>query len=506
MKYNFLNKNIDLDIEQSEARYDPGMLSELANDEQSILQKAEPCTIENVHYDHGQKIVRNDPCEICLCIDGEIFCWWKQCVVEDDDEEDEEDEEDDYIDEQKYKKHNQQQKHHHQKLKQQQQQQKQKQQHRSAKQQHMKPIYTTSQMDSTTSVSSSLSIPQNILSFPQTPPVMFKSSLTMQALNLTERTSKELPNYGVGGGGSEKYKSSKYKKLYKKLKNSLNIKDTTLLSDKKYIDKAIKTAGAESTSTIVATVTSLTSSSSQATTTTLPIQTISPTIATSSDSNSNNNSSINSTKSSISTETSTIDINGEDETFKFNSNNIQQQQDKPQHYIITSSGNVEMYDNIEQHFDRIDEFAQASSVASSSNLDTIITTTIEVLSPSSDTVSGVVNNMTQQQQQLNFNKSDINFVDINSTQLIETDFYDYNNQNQTDTIPVSSKQQQQNEKFCIVMGESYKIGSIIKQETGNCLQCVCIDGTENDPQPRVTCTPQNCPPLILPDILDGTGF
>lgn len=25
------------------------------------------------------QIQRYDPCEICLCIDGEIFCWWKQC-------------------------------------------------------------------------------------------------------------------------------------------------------------------------------------------------------------------------------------------------------------------------------------------------------------------------------------------------------------------------------------------------------------------------------------------
>lgn len=25
------------------------------------------------------QISRNDPCEICLCVDGEIFCWWKKC-------------------------------------------------------------------------------------------------------------------------------------------------------------------------------------------------------------------------------------------------------------------------------------------------------------------------------------------------------------------------------------------------------------------------------------------
>lgn len=62
------------------------------------------------------------------------------------------------------------------------------------------------------------------------------------------------------------------------------------------------------------------------------------------------------------------------------------------------------------------------------------------------------------------------------------------------------------EKHCVVMGVSYKVGSVLKQETGNCLHCVCVAGPENDPVPRVTCTPLNCPPLILPDILDGAGF
>lgn len=25
------------------------------------------------------QVRRIDPCEICLCVDGEIFCWWKKC-------------------------------------------------------------------------------------------------------------------------------------------------------------------------------------------------------------------------------------------------------------------------------------------------------------------------------------------------------------------------------------------------------------------------------------------
>ncbi|XP_055920274.1 uncharacterized protein LOC129951932 [Eupeodes corollae] len=59
---------------------------------------------------------------------------------------------------------------------------------------------------------------------------------------------------------------------------------------------------------------------------------------------------------------------------------------------------------------------------------------------------------------------------------------------------------------CIVMGASYKIGAILPQDTGNCLQCVCIEGTTTDDTPRVTCSPHNCPPLVLPDLFDATGY
>ncbi|ETN64303.1 hypothetical protein AND_003959 [Anopheles darlingi] len=73
--------SIDLDAEQTEARYDQEMLSDIINDNDrgELQKKAESCTVDDYKYDHGQKIQRLDPCEICLCIDGEIFCWWKQC-------------------------------------------------------------------------------------------------------------------------------------------------------------------------------------------------------------------------------------------------------------------------------------------------------------------------------------------------------------------------------------------------------------------------------------------
>ena len=49
-------------------------------------------------------------------------------------------------------------------------------------------------------------------------------------------------------------------------------------------------------------------------------------------------------------------------------------------------------------------------------------------------------------------------------------------------------------------GVSYEVGSILPQETGNCLQCICTTDS------KVTCNPHNCPPIILPDLFDATGY
>ncbi|XP_075168584.1 uncharacterized protein LOC142240750 [Haematobia irritans] len=62
------------------------------------------------------------------------------------------------------------------------------------------------------------------------------------------------------------------------------------------------------------------------------------------------------------------------------------------------------------------------------------------------------------------------------------------------------------ERQCNVMGTLYKIGDVLPQDTGNCLQCICIDGSTIDDTPRVTCSPHNCPPLVLPDLFDATGY
>lgn len=55
-------------------------------------------------------------------------------------------------------------------------------------------------------------------------------------------------------------------------------------------------------------------------------------------------------------------------------------------------------------------------------------------------------------------------------------------------------------------GKLYKIGEILPQDTGNCLQCICTDAVTPDELPSVTCSPHNCPPLVLPDLFDATGY
>lgn len=57
-----------------------------------------------------------------------------------------------------------------------------------------------------------------------------------------------------------------------------------------------------------------------------------------------------------------------------------------------------------------------------------------------------------------------------------------------------------------VTAKSYAVGAVLPQEPGNCLQCVCTAGTPDDVSPRVTCSSHNCPPLILPDLFDATGY
>lgn len=60
----------------------PALISQVGEsfDENSINNDTnpDPCYISGSIYYHGQQISRQDECEFCLCVDGEMFCYW-QC-------------------------------------------------------------------------------------------------------------------------------------------------------------------------------------------------------------------------------------------------------------------------------------------------------------------------------------------------------------------------------------------------------------------------------------------
>ncbi|XP_066908183.1 uncharacterized protein [Halyomorpha halys] len=47
----------------------------------SNTSDAAPCIVLGITYLHSQQISRDDPCDFCLCLDGEVFCWWQQQCV-----------------------------------------------------------------------------------------------------------------------------------------------------------------------------------------------------------------------------------------------------------------------------------------------------------------------------------------------------------------------------------------------------------------------------------------
>ncbi|XP_026686625.1 uncharacterized protein LOC113471582 [Diaphorina citri] len=52
----------------------------------TYITNPDPCYIAGNIYYHGQQIARSDECEFCLCVDGEMFCYW-QCPDEEEGEE-----------------------------------------------------------------------------------------------------------------------------------------------------------------------------------------------------------------------------------------------------------------------------------------------------------------------------------------------------------------------------------------------------------------------------------
>ncbi|XP_058460005.1 uncharacterized protein LOC131435810 [Malaya genurostris] len=650
MKYEIGYRNsIDLDAEQTEARYDQGMLSDIMNDDRAEMQKAESCVADNFKYDHGQKIQRNDPCEICLCIDGEIFCWWKQCDSQDS--------------------------------------------HelplsiqfatQTAETRQWPQLSNTPTSDSvlppsssssaaaaaaltppptmttrttsvipritndvTSSASSSSSssssfhfpptaaavpagsdqlnsnmrilhpgppedIPQNILSFPQTPPIMmYRPAIGKNATNsdvaLTNRNKHKGPpkkvkplrlNDGLGldaGSNKKPYRKSigkGYVVNYEHTERVLTeperrVTERVVNSDNLLILNDGDRSSEENPS------------GGRFMVHTDGVRRNGPSGKVD-DNNDDDDEDIDDDDDEDDDE----DDSDESEENHDSSGAFRNRpgtsggtfggygygmikepdEDKQQHYIITSSGHVEMFDdtNMEatENVFRLNRLSQQQPLtvestssstgqpfvtASSGTLDELnkpqatilsirenkgqsrpippmisLTTNVTKHSNDSDSIiSSLIRGdgpplpppLTAYAPQYSGSVIDV----INST--VDGDYLD---DNQTEfiypavpglggrtggsrvdgggklkiasTIPPTDSgigvgERSVTEQHCVVMGVSYKVGAVLKQETGNCLHCVCVAGPENDPVPRVTCTPLNCPPLILPDILDGAGF
>lgn len=45
----------------------------------TLSENPAPCAVGGRHFLHGQQVTRPDPCEFCMCLDGEVFCWWQDC-------------------------------------------------------------------------------------------------------------------------------------------------------------------------------------------------------------------------------------------------------------------------------------------------------------------------------------------------------------------------------------------------------------------------------------------
>ncbi|XP_053683401.1 uncharacterized protein LOC128733674 isoform X2 [Sabethes cyaneus] len=651
MKYGIgYRSSIDLDAEQTEARYDQGMLSDIMNDDQVEMQKAESCVADNFKYDHGQKIQRFDPCEICLCIDGEIFCWWKQCdapeiseilnenpvpaqmtagppAVAD----------------------------------------------RPFAQQTQlpatavsvavssSPLVTTTERPQTTltarttgKVTTSSSsppqppttssavlavphsdqsdrserilhhpslqnIPQNILLFPQSPPILMHrpvaSGISKNATNFARTSStsnrnkqkgppKKVKPLHLNDGATLDVNSDK--KSYRKSKSkgySVNYGHSSSALLRSNAELRGAAAVTDRIGPDERTILNDEVSESDG-------RRLTERMKADGDGEDNNGDdddiedddddddedesdeseegqdveSVYRTRTGSSS--SSISSSGRNSGGSFGGFGYgmikEPEEDKQQHYIITSSGHVEMFDDTsmdatENAFgtNRLPPQEQQQLASSSTSQPMALVfggtlidhhppqlagSSVREIDEQSRPIPPLISMTTNVTQYSNYSDRQLadsggshgeglsvasyvlphatgSVIDVlNST--VEGDYLD---DNQTELIypavpgsngdangsraarikasgqPVKTtgthsvavdgaNERSLPEPHCVVMGVSYKVGSVLKQETGNCLHCVCVAGPENDPVPRVTCTPLNCPPLILPDILDGAGF
>uniref|UniRef100_A0A182PIN8 VWFC domain-containing protein n=1 Tax=Anopheles epiroticus TaxID=199890 RepID=A0A182PIN8_9DIPT len=599
--------SIDLDAEQTEARYDQEMLSDIINDnDRGELQKAESCLVDDYKYDHGQKIQRLDPCEICLCIDGEIFCWWKQCdslakTIDNPDPQislpqqapDGAPTSTELISEASTVTS-------------------------TAYATKSKPSFDsaakveinssndgatrltlsdslsdggTTAISSTLPISTSASraqdgehgssemvthhgtahttdaldgIPKNILSFPQTPPIMMYRPVSTGPI--TSPTSRE-GKYADGGRkaklgtvtAARKAKAGLlgHKKMKEHKKNPLKTK-----YDGGYSYDFDRKPTVSIASDALPKVTEIDTSREADKFRDQSVE--------ESDRNNGPDGKTSQDQDRKSLEQQQFGGYGYGMIHEPESEHRQptvpirtHDRDVPQHYIITSSGHVEMFDDSgamggvdigsdnhgdgmekQQYRDVLSFDGRVSSRVAqdqSSNGDDDSDATDSGEADDEEPLDDVgaiapaimlTTNVTQGKYSLGegllstqLPPSPSSVIDIlNSTTLETTDYVDGTNHSEliypevpsisssggssstSSSTTKPSTEKDHSEQHCVVMGVTYPVGAVLKQETGNCLQCVCVTGPENDPAPRVTCTPLNCPPLILPDILDGAGF
>ncbi|XP_058066396.1 uncharacterized protein LOC131216016 [Anopheles bellator] len=538
MEMERFRNSIDLDAEQTEARYDQEMLSDIMKDnDRGELQKAESCLVDDYKYDHGQKIQRLDPCEICLCIDGEIFCWWKQCDAQtktghDADQDVPADGQPvessttaPFV-------------------------------YRSKGFSNTSPSPATfgeGTMDGTTRViaTDTLSngvttaigstvaistpvpnsedgalpldtstrhgevvdgIPKSMLTFPQTPPIMMYRPGTIGS-------AKE----GKATEAGRKFKPGARKPKGRKLKDQTKVQKLFAVNRKPTVAIASDALARGSDSGTLRTSSDRFRERSE------------------SSSKENDPSVVKQPDSPMGASELPEEFGGygygmireTDPPRGHPEVGHGHDRDVPQHYIITSSGHVEMFDDSgtiggpevgtelqepaghdrdvlsfdgrvssvvpkdASDEDEEDSGAEDGVVAPAIMLTTNVTQGGGSRSPSSTAAPSSV-------------------IDIINSTTLETDYGEGTNHSEliypevsgvyVRTVDFGSTTRSPTVEHCVVMGVTYPVGAVLKQETGNCLQCVCVAGPENDPSPRVTCTPLNCPPLILPDILDGAGF
>ncbi|XP_058123312.1 uncharacterized protein LOC131294402 [Anopheles ziemanni] len=566
--------SVDLDAEQTEARYDQGMLSDIINDnDRGELQKAESCMVDNFKYDHGQKLQRLDPCEICLCIDGEIFCWWKQCdpllKTSHEYEEDHLAESSPILD------------------------------HpslgtaaelstiinaanatnESANGSTRLSLADTLSDSGTTAFSSTVAlstpsshgrdgdatilepsvrhgsaghlqdalegIPQNILSFPQSPPIMMYRPISSGPVTASNPTrddkdqvggrKKEGKGKGVGHKKAKEHKKSAKAQPSKGYAFDVKRKPTVSIASDALPRKDIGVTESDR--------------SVREKETTEPVHQ-QPT----------------SEEASVS-EPEQFGGYGFGMIHEPESDHSSQQRgrdrDVPQHYIITSSGHVEMFDDSgtiggpeigSDHQDVLSFDGRVSSpvlqdhgsASESASEDSSGTDSDETDESKANDDGGPVapaimltTNVTQGKYSVRSSTTippapPSSVIDILNTTTLETDYGEGTNHSELIYPEVPSENTQetagsssgsisssssttrsptestaenvtQEEPHCVVLGVTYPVGAEVKK-VGLCMYCVCEAGPDYDSSPRVSCTRLNCPPLILPDMLDEAGY